>query len=177
MEGGEDTASAPSTPVTPGTPAAPLFGAFRNANGRRSSSSLLRSFKCFNSEAWSLEEGGMPQATCALPPISLARKVRNSTILRWIIQTKVLSSSVTLSSWKGGSRVHRDSDTDVCGNSHTRRESKDSRSGDAHRARRLVGVGRDGGDYLHRTHLRRALESGHHHRLRCSPPFPMETCK
>lgn len=74
---GEDGASAPSTPVTPGTPGAPLFGGFRNGNGRRSSSSLLRSCKCFNVEAWSLEEGALPPVSCALPPppISLARKV------------------------------------------------------------------------------------------------------
>lgn len=76
--GSEDGASAPSTPVTPGTPGAPLFGGFRperGGNWRRPS--LLKSCKCFNVEAWALEEGTLPPVSCAFspPPVSLLRKV------------------------------------------------------------------------------------------------------
>ncbi|CAI9113892.1 OLC1v1014594C2 [Oldenlandia corymbosa var. corymbosa] len=77
----EDIPSTPSTPVTPGTPGGPLFAGLkpdRNGNGKKSSSSLLKSCKCFSvEEAWALEEGTLPPVSCSLPPppVSLSRKV------------------------------------------------------------------------------------------------------
>lgn len=190
----EEVPSAPSTPATPGTPGAPLFGglkAERSGNGRRS---LLKNCKCFSVEEWALEEGTLPKVSCSLPPppIPLAKKVRlcQTTTLRVKIFSNFFISACSnslkfiwtgvivhiLMQKTGWSWVHRHSHTDLCWDSHSHCEPKDTRLRKPHWLCCFIWPCCYGCHSLHWTYLRSPSQPGSHHCFCCPKALPMETC-